>query len=133
MNSSQHKRFDAVYYYVRSLLTSNSIQTAKESLLDLFDEIRRKYEETEMKQSPMHHSAPSKNQKSKQMRKEVWIHPDGIRCLHRTDLKGNSKGKGNKATLAEVNRYEEMPPEELLPRIVSLYLYLIGKLYTGTE
>ncbi|KAH8256511.1 hypothetical protein KR032_012288 [Drosophila birchii] len=128
-----HKRFDAVYYYVRSLLTSNSIQTAKESLLDLFDEIRRKYEENEMKQSPLHQAAVPKNQKSKQMRKEVWIHPDGIRCLHRTDVKGNNRGKGNKATLAEVNRYEEMPPEELLPRIVSLYLYLIGKLYTGTD
>ncbi|XP_039492380.1 telomerase-binding protein EST1A [Drosophila santomea] len=127
-----HKRFDAVYYYVRSLLTSNSIQTAKESLLDLFDEIRRKYEETEMKQSPMHYAAASKNQKSKQMRKEVWIYPDGIRRLHRTDDKGN-KAKGNKATMAEVNRYEEMAPEELLPRIMSLYLYLIGKLYTGTD
>ncbi|XP_017123880.1 telomerase-binding protein EST1A isoform X1 [Drosophila elegans] len=126
-----HKRFDAVYYYVRSLLTSNSIQTAKESLLDLFDEIRRKYEETEMKQSPMHYAAP-KNQKSKPMRKEVWIYPDGIRRLHRTDDKG-TKTKGNKATLAEVNRYEEMATEELLPRIVSLYLYLIGKLYTGTD
>ncbi|KAH8251681.1 hypothetical protein KR038_004533 [Drosophila bunnanda] len=128
-----HKRFDAVYYYVRSLLTSNSIQTAKESLLDLFDEIRRKYEENEMKQSPMHQAAAPKNQKSKQMRKEVWIHPDGIRCLHRTDVKGTNRGKGNKATLAEVNRYDEMPPEELLSRIVSLYLYLIGKLYTGTD
>ncbi|XP_033163626.1 telomerase-binding protein EST1A [Drosophila mauritiana] len=127
-----HKRFDAVYYYVRSLLTSNSIQSAKESLLDLFDEIRRKYEETEMKQSPMHYAAGSKNQKSKQMRKEVWIYPDGIRRLHRTDDKGN-KTKGNKATIAEVNRYEEMPPEEILPRIVSLYLYLLGKLYTGTD
>ncbi|XP_017052575.2 telomerase-binding protein EST1A isoform X2 [Drosophila ficusphila] len=126
-----HKRFDAVYYYVRSLLTSNSIQTAKESLLDLFDEIRRKYEESELKQSPMHYASP-KNQKSKQMRKEVWIYPDGIRRLHRTDEKGN-KAKGNKATLAEVNRYEEMAAEELLPRIVSLYLYLIGKLYTGTD
>jgi len=108
------------------LLTSNSIQTAKESLLDLFDEIRRKYEETEMKQSPMHYAAP-KNQKSKQMRKEVWIYPDGIRRLHRTDDKGN-KAKGNKATVAEVTRYEEMAPEELMPRVVSLYLYLIGKL-----
>ncbi|KAH8315244.1 hypothetical protein KR074_007766 [Drosophila pseudoananassae] len=127
-----HKRFDAVYYYVRSLLTSNSIQTAKESLLDLFDEIRRKYEETEMKQSPLHYASAPKSQKSKQMRKEVWIYPDGIRCLHRTDVKAN-KGKGNKATLAEVNRYEEMAPEELMPRIMSLYLYLIGKLYTGTD
>ncbi|SPP82620.1 telomerase-binding protein EST1A [Drosophila guanche] len=126
-----HKRFDAVYYYVRSLLTSNSIQTAKESLLDLFDEIRRKYEDTEMKKSPFNCGPITKdNQKSKHMRKEVWIYPDGIRCLHRSDLK--KKGK-NKVTLAEVNRYDEMSPVDLLPRVVSLYLYLIGKLYNGTD
>ncbi|XP_017142351.1 telomerase-binding protein EST1A [Drosophila miranda] len=125
-----HKRFDAVYYYVRSLLTSNSIQTAKESLLDLFDEIRRKYEETEMKKSPFACGPITKKEKSKHMRKEVWIYPDGIRCLHRSDLK--KKGK-NKVTLAEVNRYDEMSPVDLLPRVLSLYLYLIGKLYNGTD
>ncbi|XP_001358875.2 telomerase-binding protein EST1A [Drosophila pseudoobscura] len=125
-----HKRFDAVYYYVRSLLTSNSIQTAKESLLDLFDEIRRKYEETEMKKSPFACGPITKNEKSKHMRKEVWIYPDGIRCLHRSDLK--KKGK-NKVTMAEVNRYDEMSPVDLLPRVMSLYLYLIGKLYNGTD
>ncbi|XP_030370517.1 telomerase-binding protein EST1A [Scaptodrosophila lebanonensis] len=123
-----HKRFDAVYYYMRSLLTSNAIQTAKESLLDVFDEIRRKYEETEMKQSPQHRPATPK--KSKQMRKEVWIYPDGVRRLHRTDVKSKLK---NKATVAELNRYEDMAPDELLPRALSIYLYLIGKLYTGID
>ncbi|KAM8704739.1 hypothetical protein ACLKA7_009229 [Drosophila subpalustris] len=124
-----HKRFDAVYYYMRSLLTSNAIQSAKESLLDLFDDIRRKYEETEMKQSPMHCIA-GKSKKSKQMRREVWIYPDGMRRLHRTDVKRKIK---NKANIAEVNRYDELAPEELLPRVVSLYLYLVGKLFTATD
>ncbi|XP_064551127.1 telomerase-binding protein EST1A isoform X2 [Drosophila montana] len=124
-----HKRFDAVYYYMRSLLTSNAIQSAKESLLDLFDEIRRKYEETEMKQSPMH-CAASKPKKSKQMRREVWIYPDGIRRLHRTDVKAKAK---NRPTITEVNRYDEMSAEDLLPRVVSLYLYLVGKLFTATD
>ncbi|KAH8414247.1 hypothetical protein KR215_001016 [Drosophila sulfurigaster] len=122
-----HKRFDAVYYYMRSLLTSNAIQSAKESLLDLFDEIRRKYEETEMKQSPMH-CILGKPKKSKQMRREVWIYPDGVRRLHRTDVKGKTKNK-----IAECNRYDEMSPEELLPRVVSLYMYLVGKLFTATD
>ncbi|XP_068157809.1 telomerase-binding protein EST1A isoform X2 [Drosophila tropicalis] len=126
-----HKRFDAVYYYMRSLLSSNSVQTAKESLLDLFDEIRRKYDDTEMKQSPMHCASNTSAKKAnKQMRKEVWIYPDGIRCLHRTNVKPKIK---NKATPDEVNRYDEMPTEELMLRILSLYLYLIGKLYTGTD
>ncbi|ALC46450.1 Smg6 [Drosophila busckii] len=125
-----HKRFDAVYYYMRSLLTSNAIQSAKECLLDLFDEIRRKYEETEMKQSPLH-CAAGKSNKSKQMRREVWIYPDGIRRLHRTDVKGNKLK--SKTVTAEVNRYDQMPAEELMPRIMSLYLYLVGKLFTGTD
>lgn len=118
-----------MYYYMRSLLTSNAIQSAKESLLDLFDDIRRKYEETEMKQSPMH-CGMGNQKKSKQMRREVWIYPDGIRRLHRTDLKNKLK---NKSTIAETNRYDELPPEELLPRIMSLYLFLVGKLFTATE
>ncbi|KAH8311207.1 hypothetical protein KR044_004893 [Drosophila immigrans] len=125
----QHKRFDAVYYYMRSLLTSNAIQSAKESLLDLFDEIRRKYEETEMKQSPLH-CLMGKAKKSKQMRREVWIYPDGVRCLHRTDVKGKTKLK---ASITESNRYDEMSPEELMPRVVSLYMYLVGKLFTATD
>ncbi|EDW16461.1 telomerase-binding protein EST1A [Drosophila mojavensis] len=124
-----HKRFDAVYYYMRSLLSSNAIQSAKESLLDLFDDIRRKYEETEMKQSPMH-CVPSKSKKSKQMRTEIWIYPDGIRRLHRTDFKSKAK---NKIATSEVNRYDVMPPQELLARVVSVYLYLVGKLFTATD
>lgn len=95
----------------------------------MFDEIRRRYEETEMKQSPMH-CAPSKSKKSKQMRREVWIYPDGIRRLHRTDVKAKAK---NKPAISEVSRYDEMSPQDLLPRVVSLYLYLIGKLFTATE
>ncbi|XP_043071106.1 telomerase-binding protein EST1A isoform X2 [Drosophila grimshawi] len=124
-----HKRFEAVYYYMRSLLSSNAIQSAKESLLDLFDEIRRKYEELEMKQSPMHCVA-NKPKKSKQMRSEVWIYPDGMRCLHRTDFKGKTKNKSN---IVELNCYDELPPEDLLPKIVALYLYLVGKLFTATD
>lgn len=114
---------------MRSLLSSNAIQSAKESLLDLFDDIRRKYEETEMKQSPMH-CVPSKSKKSKQMRTEIWIYPDGIRRLHRTDFKSKAK---NKIATSEVNRYDVMPPQELLARVVSVYLYLVGKLFTATE
>lgn len=39
---SQRKKFDAVYYYMRSLMASNPFFTARESLLALFDENRKK-------------------------------------------------------------------------------------------
>lgn len=38
----QRKKFDAVYFHMRSLMSSNAIYSARESLLVLFDEIRKK-------------------------------------------------------------------------------------------
>lgn len=40
--NKQRKKFDAIYYHMRSLMSSNAIHSAKESLLVLFDEIRKK-------------------------------------------------------------------------------------------
>lgn len=40
--SLQRKKFDAVYYYMRSLMASNPFFTARDSLLALFDENRKK-------------------------------------------------------------------------------------------
>ncbi|XP_075147521.1 smg6 nonsense mediated mRNA decay factor [Haematobia irritans] len=117
------KKFDAIYFHMRSLMSSNAIYSSKESLLVLFDEIRKKYEETELKSSPIH----SNNSQSKSMRKEVWICPNGMR-LYRTDSNGNSNYK---FTISEEKRYKEMPIDELLRRITSLYLFIIGKLFNG--
>jgi len=39
---SQRRKLDAVYYYMRSLAASNPILTAKESLMSLFEETKRK-------------------------------------------------------------------------------------------
>lgn len=38
----QKRKLDAVYYYMRSLAASNPILTAKESLMSLFEEVKRK-------------------------------------------------------------------------------------------
>ncbi|XP_073816275.1 smg6 nonsense mediated mRNA decay factor [Musca autumnalis] len=126
------KKFDAIYFHMRSLMSSNAIYSSKESLLVLFDEIRKKYEETELKSSPIHanflHNNSNNNSQSKSMRKEVWIYPDGMRRLHRTDINGNSNYK---LAVSEEKRFKEMPVEELLRRIISLYLYIIGKLFNG--
>uniref|UniRef100_A0A1I8PRJ8 PIN domain-containing protein n=1 Tax=Stomoxys calcitrans TaxID=35570 RepID=A0A1I8PRJ8_STOCA len=119
------KKFDAIYFHMRSLMSSNAVYSSKESLLVLFDELRKKYEETELKSSPVHcnnHNAQSKN-----MRKEVWICPNGTR-LYRTDSNGNNNYK---FAISEEKRFKEMSSEELLRRITSLYLYIIGKLFNG--
>ncbi|KAM7360927.1 smg6 nonsense mediated mRNA decay factor [Cochliomyia hominivorax] len=122
------KKFDAIYYHMRSLMSSNAIHSAKESLLVLFDEIRKKYEECELKSSPIHYNHINNHQSSKSMRKEVWIYPDGVRRLHRTDLNGNNNYK---MIVSEEKRFKEMTTEELLRRITNIYLYIIGKLYSG--
>jgi len=38
----EKRKLDAVYYYMRSLMASNPFQSAKDSLLSLFEEYRRK-------------------------------------------------------------------------------------------
>ncbi|KAL1440197.1 hypothetical protein MTO96_010005 [Rhipicephalus appendiculatus] len=43
------RKLDAVYYYMRSLAASNPFLTARESLLALFDDARKKYDHLERK------------------------------------------------------------------------------------
>lgn len=38
----QRRKLDAVYYYMRSLMASNPFLSAKDSLITLFDENRKK-------------------------------------------------------------------------------------------
>lgn len=38
----QRRKLDAVYYYMRSLMASNPFHSARESLITLFDENRKK-------------------------------------------------------------------------------------------
>lgn len=40
----QRRKLDAVYYYMRSLAASNPFLSAKESLMTLFDEVRKSCE-----------------------------------------------------------------------------------------
>ena len=77
------RRLDAVYYYIRSLGAGNPVLTARESLLALFNEIRRKREylkqrEKNQPKSP-DNSAPNNGQltanKLQPNPQEVWILP----------------------------------------------------------
>lgn len=38
----EKRKLDAVYYYMRSLMASNPFQSAKDSLLSLFEDYRKK-------------------------------------------------------------------------------------------
>lgn len=77
------RKIDAVYYYMRSLMASNPIQSAKESLLSLFDNNRKKYESLEKKRMEDRLKKNKDKAKEKESfhdsnkkRREIWIRPD---------------------------------------------------------
>lgn len=78
---------------MRSLMSSNPIHSAKESLKVLFDEARKKYEQSQKKREELSGGGKSvaaaataaRNKFDGALRRETWIHPDGGRRMHRTE------------------------------------------------
>ncbi|XP_009069030.1 PREDICTED: telomerase-binding protein EST1A-like, partial [Acanthisitta chloris] len=92
------RKLDAVYYYMRSLAASNPILTAKESLMSLFEETKRKCEQTEQRKHQVLDVSPSRRGKGKKStlrqvgddatRLEIWIHPS-----HPRSSQGHESGR----------------------------------------
>ncbi|XP_052737444.1 telomerase-binding protein EST1A isoform X3 [Bicyclus anynana] len=119
------RKLDAVYYYMRSLMSSNPFQSARESLLSLFDENRKKYETAERKRRAAAESSKSESGEGAGraggaagagLRREVWVRPSG----HRT------------TTLqpAPDDTLQAMTPVELNKNFITSYLHVHGKLIT---
>lgn len=87
-----------------------------------FYNIPFQHQESEMKTSPIRQKYRCNAKSSKFMRKEVWIYPDGMRCLHRTDCI-DCNGSNYKLTLSEEKRLKEMDPEEVKTRIFILIFH----------
>lgn len=118
------KKFDAIYYHMRSLLASNPIHSAKESLKVLFDEIRKK-QETLM---PKEVECKGNNENVMPMRREIWIHPDGSRRLHRLPKLSN---QGKKYSTGNDESVESLDLNQLNKRFLLSFLNIQGKLFTG--
>ncbi|XP_053625221.1 telomerase-binding protein EST1A isoform X2 [Plodia interpunctella] len=119
------RKLDAVYYYMRSLMSSNPFHSARESLISLFDENRKKYEAAERKRRAAAETTRSaENGETGHgahsgcgLRREVWVRPSG----HRT------------TTLRPHNRDEDfasMTSVELNKSFITSYLHVHGKLIT---
>ncbi|CAG2061640.1 unnamed protein product, partial [Timema podura] len=83
----QRRKLDAVYYYTRSIMASNPFHSAREKLLALFDESRKKYEQLERKRREEREGKMRERMKEKEgagLRREFWVHPEGGRRLHIT-------------------------------------------------
>ncbi|XP_041977684.1 uncharacterized protein LOC121732012 [Aricia agestis] len=125
------RKLDAVYYYMRSLMSSNPFQSARESLLSLFDENRKKYETAERKRRTAAESREAGGAggasgagtrgaggvRGAGLRREVWVRPGG----------------GRTATLTHAPRddyLDTMTPVELNKNFIMSYLHVNGKLIT---
>ncbi|XP_045475193.1 telomerase-binding protein EST1A isoform X2 [Harmonia axyridis] len=126
------RKLDAVYYYVRSLMSSNPIYSSREKLTNLFYENSRKYEQGEKKRREeklerarqyMKEKESDHNSKPKSLRKETWIRPDGGQRVHRTTqaVQKEDSEEENLLLLSSV---------EVNKRFVISYLHVHGKLIT---
>lgn len=117
------RKLDAVYYYMRSLAASNPFLSARESLLSLFEDARKKYEQVEKKkydEQLIHSEEREKLKNEMEERQEVWIHPDG----------SSSKRTSKTEEESSVDDSNQISTFDLNKRFVVSYLHVHGKLFT---
>ncbi|KAL8575869.1 hypothetical protein ACOMHN_014874 [Nucella lapillus] len=114
------RKLDAVYYYQRSLAASNPILTARESLMSLFDEVRRKEEAAEHKRlEEARRKRRRRTTSHTQPRVEVWIAPDGSRSRDQQSDRESDTDELSVLSSIELNK-----------RFVQTFLNVHGKLFT---
>ncbi|XP_012061387.1 PREDICTED: LOW QUALITY PROTEIN: telomerase-binding protein EST1A [Atta cephalotes] len=133
------RKLDAVYYYMRSLMASNPFHSARESLIGLFDENRKKYlhyyESIERKRKEERESKERARMKEKEganiigggLRRETWIHPGDGRRVRRTTSAANEARLSHASDLEELSQLTSV---EVNKRFVTSYLHVHGKLIT---
>ncbi|XP_015171986.1 PREDICTED: telomerase-binding protein EST1A isoform X1 [Polistes dominula] len=133
------RKLDAVYYYMRSLMASNPFHSARESLLALFDENRKKYlhyyESTERKRKEEREWKERARMKEKEgannvgggLRREIWFHPGGRRVRRTTTAASTSDSRLAQSDLEEL---AQLTSVEVNKRFVTSYLHVHGKLIT---
>ncbi|XP_075710269.1 telomerase-binding protein EST1A isoform X2 [Rhinoderma darwinii] len=109
------RKLDAVYYYMRSLAASNPILTAKESLMSLFEETKRKAEQMEQKPQKDMDASTYRNPADDINRVEIWINP--IR-------------RGRPSSSPGSDGLESLSPSDLNKRFLLSFLHAQGKLFT---
>ncbi|XP_050078429.1 telomerase-binding protein EST1A [Anopheles maculipalpis] len=129
----EKRKIDAVYFYMRSLMSSNPIESARESLMDLFNETKKKYENNQRKREE---KLRAKRKVKEQcfdgnLRREIWIHPDGGSRLHRTGPL-LPIGLGNSCDTSDEEELHNLGSIELNKRFITSFLHVLGKLITKT-
>ncbi|XP_076674563.1 uncharacterized protein LOC143372339 isoform X2 [Andrena cerasifolii] len=129
------RKLDAVYYYMRSLMSSNPFHSARESLIALFDENRKKYESTERKRKEEREWKERARMKEKEgannigggLRREIWVHPGGRRVRRTTTAATANETRLSHSDLEDLAQLSSV---EVNKRFVTSYLHVHGKLIT---
>lgn len=124
------RKLDAVYFYMRSLAASNPILTAKESLMSLFEEAKRKAEQLERKtqqdvEGGSRGPVVRGRGREDRARVEIWLRPAGqtlsVSQRGGSESSRDSEQDGEPGTLST---------NELNRRFILSFLHAHGKLFT---
>ncbi|XP_051763855.1 telomerase-binding protein EST1A [Ctenopharyngodon idella] len=125
------RKLDAVYYYMRSLAASNPILTAKESLMSLFEEAKRKADQIEHRRKQdsdggthgsRGHAGGRRGEDASRV--EIWIRPSGNPGTSRPT--GSESGKDSE----QDGELGTLSASDLNKRFILSFLHTHGKLFT---
>ncbi|XP_052562573.1 telomerase-binding protein EST1A isoform X3 [Culex pipiens pallens] len=135
------RKIDAVYFYMRSLMSSNPFESARESLMDLFNETKKKhkllYESSQRKREEKNRARLKEKEHrfDGHLRRETWIHPEGGSRVHRTvplDPTLAGRSPGDSSGEEEEQELRQLDSIELNKRFIVSFLHVLGKLITKT-
>ncbi|XP_029375497.1 telomerase-binding protein EST1A isoform X2 [Echeneis naucrates] len=126
------RKLDAVYYYMRSLAASNPILTAKESLMSLFEEAKRKAEQLERRRRQEHEGGTrgpavrGRGRGEDGARVEIWIRPTA-QAATPSSQRGGSESSRDSEQDGELGT---LSTSDLNKRFILSFLHAHGKLFT---
>lgn len=124
---NQKRPLDVVYYYVRSLTASNPFMSARDSLVSMFDDIRKKYQAVQRSEPDQDIGRRNEGRalSGEGLRQEIWIRPDSGATNRRTLSQSNNDD--NSGALDDLKK---LPLEQLMKRFLTSYLHCHGMLFS---
>ncbi|XP_056265618.1 telomerase-binding protein EST1A isoform X3 [Pseudoliparis swirei] len=126
------RKLDAVYYYMRSLAASNAILTAKESLMSLFEDAKRKEEQLERRRRQEHEGGtrgPAERGRGRGedgARVEIWSRTSR-QAATPSSQRGGSESSRDSEQDGELGG---LSASDLNKRFILSFLHAHGKLFT---
>ncbi|XP_047483558.1 telomerase-binding protein EST1A-like isoform X2 [Penaeus chinensis] len=124
---NQKRPLDVVYYYVRSLTASNPFMSARDSLVSMFDDIRKKYQAVQRSEPDQDLGRRNEGRalSGEGLRQEIWIRPDSGATNRRTLSQSNNDD--NSGALEDLKK---LTLEQLMKRFLTSYLHCHGMLFS---